>query len=491
MLYINKSALFGLCILSGASYSNPLPITIIPSTYCNSTKITGAGTGSPLPGSSMVAVIDEEFNGNSLNSNLWRVEESSTTDGINAVSAYTNRPDNVQEKNGKLILQVRKEFYIQPMGVKGAGPSAQTPADLGVGGVPTQRTLMPYTAGRVDTATKFNIDLCNPGRIDIVMNHPETRGMRSSAWIFNTDPLFHGPWPAGGEIDIAEIFNHGTSVGEDFLVFARFFGGQWPFVADDSYFGPPSALISEPIYNTHTYSLAWDSKGMSFIIDDVVRMLVNENGIFDYNPATEQLVLRTDSGSLPLTNSVTPSGDFSWMYPWAIDDAAFDYWNNTDNSLYSGSFVDNSFPNWSADPSNYMTSITRIKHPAPFDHNGFYLILQANAAGFFGNNASQDYVNIDVSAVPHDGVVTEAELNSYGIYPPAVPRPGEFPSGSAKLEIDSVKYYILNDKTQVCHKYDSKNRNTLQVEARAVKAHLDHGDYLGDCRQQYVIGPRP
>lgn len=112
--YLAKlSRFYGLIIptLLFSATTNANLFTVKVSPYCSNTQTIGAGSGVPLRGDQMVNVLDEEFNGTSLNQNIWRVAEDSAADTNNTLQA--NTPNNYQVKNGALKL-FRKTRVLHP-----------------------------------------------------------------------------------------------------------------------------------------------------------------------------------------------------------------------------------------------------------------------------------------------------------------------------------------------------------------------------------------
>lgn len=474
--------------------------TIQVSPYCSDKTVIGAGAGTPLSGSDLVNILDEEFSGSTLNPRIWRVAEDSSGDLNNTLAAHT--PNNFKIENGVLKLIGKREYYIQPQGYKGAGASKEIATDAnGNPEDPTLLTLRPYTSGRIDTATKFNIDLCKPGRIDIkYARQPYIPGLWASSWIFTTDNAFHGSWSSGGEIDIGEVIGRDFPGIPDFIGIynsAIWFGGSWPYSA--AYF---SNVVLNPL-EPHTFSLAWDSEGMSMLDDNVVISVINKTELltrgFESIAGTggyleSPLVdgLREDQTYDMTFNN--PPADWFQAVPGLIDELAA-----LDAVPYAGTY---------SEANRYFqhpdVEIIRNPHPAPYDHNGFYLILQMNIAGNpYGGDAGNMYFAYQ-NLIPlinayfppgFKGVVSESELvKAIGQtnLDALNAMPGYFlPPESANLtsEIDSVKYYIAPGLTNVCHKPTGKKPKSLKLDAHDVKAHLLHGDYLGECRTEYVVGP--
>ena len=90
--------------------------------------------------------------------------------GNNELQYYTDVPDNVRIKNGKLIIEARKESF------RGSD----------------------YTSARIKTKNSWKY-----GRFEIRAKLPQGRGTWNAFWAIPTDWTY-GPWPYSGEIDILE-----------------------------------------------------------------------------------------------------------------------------------------------------------------------------------------------------------------------------------------------------------------------------------------------
>ncbi len=500
-------------LFSGACNADLFTVKVSP--YCSNTQTIGAGNGVPLNVNQMVNVLDEEFNGTKLNKDIWRIAEDSAGDVNNTLQA--NTPNNYSVENGVLTLIGKKQYYIQPQGYKGAGLSKQPNQDAnGVPLDPNSLTLRPYTSTRIDTATKFNIDMCKPGRIDVkYVKMPNIQGVWPSSWLYFTDTAFHGGWAAGGEIDNGEMIggHHpglGTLLNEGLYFSNVWSGGQWPYASL-----LPTNVFLDPNVG-HTFSLAWDHEGITMLDDNVVVSVINAHEFLSRGASTSGGYLSDNLvDGLPLLNRQLGNETYfmnfndpetvqngfpplTWL-PLYFPDIANEL-AALDAVLFAGNY---------SEPDRYFfhpnVEIARYQHPAPFDHNGFYLILQMNIGGNPYGQANADVYYYLQSLTPlinqsfpagFKGVVSESQLaNAIGqdkvdelnalmandnLLPPE--------NTELKTVIGSVKYYIAPGLTKICHKYDSTNRKTLEVDANAVKSHLAHGDYLGECRDQYVIG---
>jgi len=101
--------------------------------------------------------------------------------GNNELQYYTDAPNNVRIKNGKLIIETRKESF------RGSD----------------------YTSARIKTKNSWKY-----GRFEIRAKLPQGRGTWCALWGLPSDWAY-GPWPYSGEIDILEHvgFNEGEIVG--------------------------------------------------------------------------------------------------------------------------------------------------------------------------------------------------------------------------------------------------------------------------------------
>lgn len=172
-------------------------------------------------------VWSDEFDGNSLNTDYW-VYDIGTGEwgwGNNELQYYTNRKENVEVKNGNLIITARKENY---------------------GG-------MNYTSGRIKTKGKISWKY---GKIEARIKIPTGQGVWPAFWMLGDNQDQVG-WPKCGEIDIMEHVNnepyvHGT-------IHWDYNGHQW--------YGNTSGNLDFSQY--HVYSIEWDEKSIKWFVDGV------------------------------------------------------------------------------------------------------------------------------------------------------------------------------------------------------------------------------
>lgn len=122
----------------------------------------------------------DEFEGTQLNRDDWNVELHQRGWVNNEMQEYVDSDENIQVKDGKLILRP---------GTKNA-----------------KKNL--YTSGRVNTQGKHDFKY---GIIECRAKFPAGKGFLPAFWMMPTDEQLYGQWPRCGEIDIAEVLGHDTS----------------------------------------------------------------------------------------------------------------------------------------------------------------------------------------------------------------------------------------------------------------------------------------
>lgn len=122
----------------------------------------------------------DEFEGTQLNRNDWNVELHQRGWVNNEMQEYVDSDENIQVKDGKLILR----------------PVTKN----------AKKNL--YTSGRVNTQGKHDFKY---GIVECRAKFPAGKGFLPAFWMMPTDEQLYGQWPRCGEIDIAEVLGHDTS----------------------------------------------------------------------------------------------------------------------------------------------------------------------------------------------------------------------------------------------------------------------------------------
>lgn len=179
----------------------------------------------------------DEFNGanGSLpDSSKWSIETGGNGGGNEELQTYTNRTENVQQRNGYLVITARKESFRGP-----------------------DKIERDYTSARLQTKGKFQVAY---GRFEVSMQLPSGKGMWSAFWLLGNNVDKVG-WPKCGEIDVAE------NIGDPRVIYSTlhgpgYSGGKGP---STRYLLPARASVNSAF---HRYSLEWSPKELQFYFDD-------------------------------------------------------------------------------------------------------------------------------------------------------------------------------------------------------------------------------
>jgi beta-glucanase (GH16 family) len=153
--------------------------TVISCTSPPVTNLPTKGYISPLQYNQWKLVWQDEFNGRRIDTTKWSLEVNDWGGGNEELQYYTDRPENVYVDRGVLVIAARKESY----------------------------KTRHYTSARLNTRYKGDWKY---GRFDIRARFPKGWGFCPAIWMLPTDNHY-GAWPAGGEIDIAEVLGREPS----------------------------------------------------------------------------------------------------------------------------------------------------------------------------------------------------------------------------------------------------------------------------------------
>ncbi len=250
------SSLFGAAILLSACENNqPVPgseidiappVTVPPQNNQNISNPTLAVSQNfdVSPGDALTLVWSDEFNGPTLDPNVWffatgdgREAGLPTGWGNNELQYYL--PDNAQISGGMLVITAREE-------------------DIG---------FFDYTSARINTQDRFAFRY---GRIEARMRLPAGQGIWPAFWMLSQDSPY-GVWAATGEIDVMEAVNLGGAGGN--RVFGTLhYGGEVP---NNTFTGVDYTVPTDVTTEFHTYALEWDANEMRWYVDDVLYAMQN------------------------------------------------------------------------------------------------------------------------------------------------------------------------------------------------------------------------
>jgi len=176
-------------------------------------------------------VWDDEFTGDQVDSAKWSFETGNGDNGWGNGQLDYARPDNIEVKDGQLVLTVKKEDYEG----------------------------FHYTSTRMVTKDKMDFQY---GRIEIRAKVLDGQGVGTAFWMLGSN--FRDPdwtWPKCGEVDIFEIAGRdpGFSIGT--AHYAEKWGHQ---TSQGRYRLPDGEKFSD---DYHTFSIEWDENKIDWYVD--------------------------------------------------------------------------------------------------------------------------------------------------------------------------------------------------------------------------------
>jgi beta-glucanase (GH16 family) len=182
-------------------------------------------------------VWSDEFNrpdGARPDPSKWTIERGGTGWGNNELQYYTDRPENVRQENGNLVIEAIKEQFTGPEGLK-----------------------RNYTSARLNTAGRFSQRY---GRFEARAMIPSGQGIWPAFWLLGDDFSTKG-WPECGEIDVMENIGLAPS-----KISASIHGpGYFARNALTSAYTLPKGQFSETF---HVFAAEWEPQAIRFYVDD-------------------------------------------------------------------------------------------------------------------------------------------------------------------------------------------------------------------------------
>jgi len=171
----------------------------------------------------------ETFDGTELNQRRWGVTKTSESGFTSSGECFVDSPANVRVGGGVLSLTARR--LARPMTCTS----------------PRGTFTTSYTGGMVSTWARFGQTY---GRFEVRARFPaaKTAGLHSAFWLYPANPRKYGPWPASGEIDIAEFYTHYP---DRVVPYVHYNGDKY-----DPYATNTKCFVSYP-EAFHTYVVEW------------------------------------------------------------------------------------------------------------------------------------------------------------------------------------------------------------------------------------------
>lgn len=174
----------------------------------------------------------DDFTGTSLNRSDWNVELHEPGWVNNELQAYVDSDENIQVKDGNLLLK----------------PVKKTNAD----------ETESYTSGRINTQGKHDFKY---GYFECRAKVPAGKGYLPAFWMMPADENLYGQWPKCGEIDIMEVMGQETN-----KAYGTIHYGEPHDQSQGTYKVSEENNFAD---NYHTYACEWEPGKIIWYIDGV------------------------------------------------------------------------------------------------------------------------------------------------------------------------------------------------------------------------------
>jgi beta-glucanase (GH16 family) len=244
--------------------------------------------------------FDDEFNGTTLDTSKWNVQETATSSFHSGDECFVDSPNNVSVSGGHLNLTVREES---------APFLCQDPS----GSFETQ-----YTSGMVNTYGHFSQTY---GSFAVRAKIPPqtAKGLQESFWLWQDSQ--EGPMnnvPGGNELDIAELYSNDPTLVAPTAHFSLM--SLRPPVTDDS------CTLNSVSTQFNNYVLVWTPSELTFSYDGNVCLTVqrSSNALLGAGPwftspffinLTQALGIDGNSPNASTPQSATTEID--WVRVWS------------------------------------------------------------------------------------------------------------------------------------------------------------------------------
>jgi beta-glucanase (GH16 family) len=187
----------------------------------------------------------DEFDGNTLDPSKWTYEVKDTWYN-NELQATTNRVDNLTVTGGNLNIIARREAYNGKQ----------------------------YTSARIVTSGKHDFEY---GRYDVRAQMPTGKGLWPAAWMLGS---CSAPWPACGEIDIAEL--RGSAPARNLTTMHFGVDAAHHLQAGTTYTLPNASATNSLATDFHIYTVVRSQDKMRFYLDGIEYYSFDPNNASPY-----------------------------------------------------------------------------------------------------------------------------------------------------------------------------------------------------------------
>lgn len=188
----------------------------------------------PTFGQRIELVWSDEFDGTTINPGVWVASFSTALN--NELQFYTNRPENLRVRDGKLQIIGLRESYQNRS----------------------------WTSARIRTQNRMDFKY---GKVELRAKLPRGKGLWPAFWMLPSNKIYGG-WPYSGEIDILENRGHEMDRFQTSLHFSAVASpGSGNTLADRRIISDETILIGDSLNTWHLYGLEWNEDGMIWYFD--------------------------------------------------------------------------------------------------------------------------------------------------------------------------------------------------------------------------------
>lgn len=234
--------------------SHVYAILIISLIFPGALALLDTRIGNPVisPGDRFELIWFEDFNTNEINESVWNFNIG---DGCPDLCGWGNaelqyyRRENVFIENGNLVIEARREPFIDPR--------------TGI--------IYNYTSARLDTIGKLAVT--PPAKIEVRARLPLGRGLWPAIWMLGEEWSLANvrAWPSCGEIDIVELIGSEPDVVHGTVHAPYCYGGR----GVTSRFRLPRGFDFSQDY--HVFSLEWTEDYIAWFVDGQIFHVVTKS----------------------------------------------------------------------------------------------------------------------------------------------------------------------------------------------------------------------